>query len=116
MVELVEPAERSSTLVLVVESSVVLVEASTKLMLVLVSSSTLELVEAPMLVEVRSSTLVPDVPLVADTDDETSAEAEVATDPELWSSPAPSLDAHATPTRRRAAATAVNTPSILLNI
>jgi hypothetical protein len=83
-------------------------------MLVL-SSSTLELVEAAMLVEVSSSTLVPDVPLVADTDDELSAVAEVAADPELWSSP-PSLDAHATPTRRRAAPTAVSTPSIFLNI
>jgi hypothetical protein len=116
MVELVEPAKRSSTLVLVVESSVVLVEASTKLMPVLVSSSTLELVEAAMLVEVRWSTLVADAPLVADTDDSVSADTEVATDPELWSSPAPSLDAHATPTRRRAVATAVNTPSIFRNI
>jgi hypothetical protein len=114
MVELVEPAEPSSTLVLVVESSVVLVEASTKLILVRVSSSALELVEAAMLVEVSSSTLVPEVIRVADSD-EVSAVAEFAADPEVWSSP-PSLDAHATPTRRRAAPTAVSTPSTFLNI
>jgi hypothetical protein len=92
-------------------------EVSTRLMLVLLSASALALVElSSTLVNVTSSTLASDALLASDTDDDTSAAAEAATDPELESSRAPSPDAHATPTRRTAAATAVNTPSIFLNI
>jgi hypothetical protein len=106
-VVLVDP---SSILVLVVESTVVLVEeVSTRLMLVLELSSMLVLVDA------LSSRLVLVTSLETDTDELASDDAEPAIELELASRES-SPDAHATPTRSRAAATAVNTPIIFLYI
>jgi hypothetical protein len=108
--KLVLVVESSSRLVLVVESMVVLVdEVSTKLMLVLELSSTLVLVDA------LSSILVLVASLETDTDVLASDFAEPAIELESSSRPL-SSDAHATPTRSRAAATAVNTPIIFLYI
>ncbi len=98
--------ELSSTLVLVVVSMVVLVDdVSTKLMLVVELSSTLVLVGSSRLVDVEPFT-----------EDETFELGVVPRELELESSLESSPDANATPTRRRAAATAVDTPRIFLNM
>jgi hypothetical protein len=98
--------ELSSTLVLVVVSMVVLVgDVSTKLMLVVELSSTLVLVGSSRLVAVGPVT-----------EDDTFELGVVPREPELGSSLESSPDANATPTRSSAAATAVNTPIIFLNI
>jgi hypothetical protein len=109
-------------LVLVVLATVVLVDVSTKLTLVVELSSTLVLVTLPaLLVGVVLATLVgvDAVPDVATLDeaalDATLESAAVPWDPDDEMSPTWSPAAHATPTRSRPTAAAVTTPRTFLN-
>jgi hypothetical protein len=118
----VVPVVPSFWLVLVVLATVVLVDVSTKLTLVVELSSTLVLVTLPaLLVGVVLPTLVgvDAVPDVATLDeaalDATLESAAVPWGPDDEMSPTWSPAAHATPTRSRPTAAAVTTPRTFLN-
>jgi hypothetical protein len=122
MVELVELDEPSPLLVLVVAPTLVLVDDRSTIVtsveeptvLSVDRSSMLEEVPLSLLVEVRSIVPLEAVPCVAGEDSPELADNAVESDPESF--PAPSPDAHATPTNSPAAATAVTTPISLRNI
>jgi cell division septation protein DedD len=124
MVELVELEEPSPRLVLVVVSTLVLVDDRSTIVTSVEEPTVLSTDRSSMLEEVLVSPLgearsivPPDaVPCGAGADTSELAVRAVESDPESVPVPAPSPDAHATPTNSPAAATAVTTPINFRNI